>query len=62
MKREPKLNFLKILGENKNLPIKIKLELKKFKTQFGYVKDRFYNEKARDGNRIKKLTYSRKKF
>ncbi|EAR87412.2 PPR domain protein (macronuclear) [Tetrahymena thermophila SB210] len=40
MKKEPKIVYLKKLGENKNTPDVLFVRLKKFKNQFGYVKDK----------------------
>lgn len=40
MKKEPRLVFLKRLGENKNTPDVLFIKLSKFKNKFGYVLDK----------------------
>ncbi len=43
LKKEPRQIFLKKLGEAKYLPDELFVRLKKFKNQFGYVKDKNYS-------------------
>jgi len=43
VKKEPKLIFLKRLGENKNTPDELYIRLLKFENRFEYVKDKNYN-------------------
>lgn len=39
-KKEPKMVFLKKLGENKSIPDEIFIRLSKFQNKFGYIKDK----------------------
>lgn len=42
---EPKIVYLKRLGESENLPEAIYLELVEFEKKFGFVKDKIYRKK-----------------
>jgi len=52
-KKEPKLIFLKRLGENKNTPDELYIRLLKFENRFGYVKDKNYKPIASVKSQLK---------
>jgi len=45
---EPKIVYLKRLGESENLPEAIYLELVEFEHKFGFVADKIYQQKKFD--------------
>lgn len=62
VKKEPKLIFLKRLGENKNTPDELYIRLLKFENRFEYVKDKNYNPIESMKSQLKGMIAERGEF